>query len=56
MNNPKRFYAPNGMIYENGQAVGFYDTGDTLGFASDAEIEESKATIADFGGESTQDG
>ena len=47
MNTQDRTYV-NGVIFENGQPVGFYDTGDTLGMMSEEEEDQTRAKIADL--------
>lgn len=40
MSDKERYYAPNGVIYQDGQPVGFYDTQDTLGMMTEEEEQE----------------
>lgn len=47
MNLTERYYAPNGVIYQNGEAIGFYDTADTLGMISEQEEAELRQYLED---------
>lgn len=43
-----RVYAPNGVIYQDGHAVGFYDTAESMGIMTDEDLAEAKTLIADL--------